>query len=242
LVTYIIVFWIIALSGCGVFLRKRRLSAGIAIICLLSIFILFQKNKITEAWDRGISMHIRELRLAQDCGTLASISLYTQDANSVSVFSRKSSPFTADYSFISPGSLDSGKIRFSPAPSLSWSHSTSSAGMFFDSADRRTVRLTGFFPTITSDSRDRKVLAKLRLVDGNAEWQIPGDNGSWKKSSAPPGEIMHDVDWILHVSEAAGDLGWTVGTDRVAGNSFGGMKWPPVKSIWLMGESRQANK
>jgi len=237
-IAYLVVSWIVLLAGCGLFLKKRRLSAGIGIICLLSLFIFFQKSQISGVWTRGISMHIRELILPQNGGTLESLNLYTQDTGASPVFLRNASPYASDFSFISSNIQDNGNLRFSPNPFIEWFHRGSGAGLVFDSFDSRTLRLTGFLPVLPDGKKNTEVLAKLRRENGIAVWQIPGDGGSWKESANPPTEITQDLDWILHVSDAMPGLEWRVGIDEVSGNTLNGIKRTGLKSLWLMPEKR----
>lgn len=239
-IVYIVVFWIIVIAGCGFFLKKRKISFAIGIIILLSIFIALQKNTIQESWNRGISMHIRELILPQNYGTLASINLYVQEPGDVSIFFRKSSPFTSAFSFASPDSADQGIIRFSDTPFITWFHAGVSAGMLLDSSDARTLRLTGFLPSLPGSGNERKTLAKLRRVEGNEQWLIPMDDGTWKEIVGAPPEIANDADWILHVSEAAPDSDWLVGFEAEERYAFGGRKWTGADALWITPERRQA--
>jgi len=239
-IAYIVVCWIALLAGCGFFLKKKCLPAGMAVICLLSVFIFFQKNSISEVWTRGISIHMRELLLPQNGGTLASLNLYTQDPSDTSVLIRKVSPYASGFSYISFDSKDKGIMRFSPDPFLEWFHTGAEPGLVFDSSDSRTLRLTGFLPALPDGRIKEEVLAKLRQENGIAVWQIPADGGTWKESQNPPPEIAQDVDWILHVSDAMPDLEWFMGIEDVSGNTLGGMKWMGIKTVWLMPGKRQA--
>ena len=178
-IMYIVIFWIVVVAGCGFLLKRRKLYFAIGIIILLSIFLFFQKNTLHEVWTRGISMHVRELILPQNGGILTSINLYTQDKSNASIFSRKSSPFSSDFSCISSDSIDKGTMRFSPAPYIDWSHTGAGAEMVIDSSDSRTLRLTGFFSGLSAMTQKKKFwpkFARLREMR-NGKSPPPTDHG-----------------------------------------------------------------